>query len=129
MYDELERKAKKKVDDKVGFFVTAVVFGFISIILGVIWLATGGSLWIMFPALILALILGIVYLSMFGLPYTGTFGREWQEEEIEREMMRMYYQRRKYLPPPEELSEDDRLELEELERLKEKWEYYEEDEY
>ena len=123
MYDELERKAKKKVDDKVGFFITAAVFGFVSIILAVIWLATGGSLWIMFPALVLGLVLGIIYVSMFGIPLTGTYGREWQEEEIEREMAKMYYRRRKYLPPPEELSEEDRLELDELERLKEKWEY------
>lgn len=123
MYDEIERRAKKKVDDKVGFFITAIVFGFISIILAVIWLATGGSLWILFPVLILALVLGIIYLSMFGLPYSGTFGAEWQEEEIEREMAKMYYRRRKYLPPPEELTDEDRLELQELERLKEKWEY------
>jgi membrane protein YdbS with pleckstrin-like domain len=124
MYDELERRAKKKVDDKVGFFITATVFGFVAAILFVIWLAVpGGSLWIMFPALILGLVLGIIYLSMFGIPFTGVYSKEWQEEEIEREMAKMYYRRRKYLPPPEELTEEDRLELEELERLKEKWEY------
>jgi hypothetical protein len=123
MYDELEKKAKKKVEDKVGFFITAAVFGFISIILAVIWLATGASMWVLFPILVMALILGIVYISMFGMPFTGTYGQEWQEEEIEREIAKMYYRRRRYLPPPEELSEEDRLELEELERLKEKWDY------
>ena len=129
MYDELHRKAKKRVDDKVGFAVTAAVFGFISVILIVISFTVGGSgaFWIRFPILIFALVLGIIYIAMFGIPFLGTYSPEWQDEEIEREMMRMYYRRRKYLPPPEELSDEDRLELEELERLKEKWEYGEED--
>ena len=130
MYDELHRKAKKRVNDKVGFAVTAAVFGFISIILIVISFSVGNptaGFWIRFPILIFSLILGIIYISMFGIPFLGTYSPEWQDEEIEREMMKMYYHRRKYLPPPEELSEEDKLELEELERLKEKWEYGDED--
>lgn len=131
MYDELRDKAEKKVEGKKGFYVTAVVFAFISLLLVVISLAVPvnatGAFWIRFPILIFAMVLGIIYVAVFGIPFTGILSNEWEEEEIEREMMKLYYQRRRYLPPPEELSEDDRLELKELERLKEKWEY--EDEY
>jgi len=124
MYDEIRRKAEKKVEDKKGFYVTAVVFAFISLILIVISLTVpAGGFWIRFPILIFAMVLGIIYVSVFGIPFTGTLSNEWEEEEIEREMMKMYYHRRRFLPPPEELDEEDRLELEELERLKEKWEY------
>ena len=127
MYNELRSKAAKKVEDKMGFYVTAVVFGFLSIILVVISLVVpDGGFWIRFPILIFAMVLGIIYVSVFGIPFTGTLSNEWKEEEIEIEMMKMYYHRKRFLPPPEELSKDDRLELKELERLKEKWEYEDE---
>jgi hypothetical protein len=124
MYDELRRKAERKVENKKGFYITAVVFGFISLLLVVISLAVpAGGFWIRFPILIFAMILGIIYVSAFGIPYSGILSHEWEEEEIEQEMMKIYNQRRRFLPPPEELTEEDELELQELERLKEKWEY------
>ena len=126
MYDEIEYQARRKVRKKRSFFIVATVFAFVSSILIAISLAVpAGGFWVLFPVFIFALILGMIYLIMFGIPYTGTYSKEWEEEEIDHEMMRIYYQRRKYLPPAEELSEDDRLELKELERLREKWEYRE----
>lgn len=130
MYDELRHKAQKKVDGKKGFYVTAVVFGLISLLLVVISLVVpAGGFWIRFPILIFAMVLGIIYVSVFGIPYTGILSHEWEEEEIEREMMKMYHHQRRYLPPPEDLNEEDKLELKELERLKEKWEIDYEEEY
>ena len=53
MYDELRDKAEKKVEGKKGFYVTAVVFGFISLILIVISISVpAGGFWIRFPILI-----------------------------------------------------------------------------
>lgn len=130
MYDELRRRAQKKVDGKKGFYVTAVVFGLISLILVVISLVVpAGGFWIRFPILIFGMVLGIIYVSVFGIPYSGILSNEWEEEEIEREMMKMYHHQRRYLPPPEDLTEEDKLELKELERLKEKWENDYEEEY
>jgi len=128
MYDDIRYKAKKKVEDKKGFYITAVVFAFLSLILVVISLSVpAGGFWIRFPILIFGMVLGIIYVTVFGIPGTHILTSEWEEEEIEREMMNLYYHKRKYLPPPEDLNEEDKLELEELERLKEKWENEEED--
>lgn len=134
MYDELRSKAEKKVEGKMGFYITAFVFACISLVLVVISLTVpAGGFWIRFPILIFMMVLGIIYLSVFGIPFTGALSKEWQEEEIEREMMKLYHSRRRFLPPPEELSDEDVLELKELERLKEKWEWsdeeYEEEDY
>jgi hypothetical protein len=51
---------------------------------------------------------------------------QWEEEELEREIYKLHRRKKRMLPPPEEISEEDRLELKELERLKRKWE---DDEY
>ena len=61
--------------------------------------------------------LGIVYVSTFGLPFSG----DWEEDEIEKEIARQMRMNPPALPPAEELTEEDRLELKELERLKRKW--------
>ncbi len=42
-------------------------------------------------------------------------------------MIKLYRQRKNQLPPPEEFSKSDNLELKELEVLEEKWEYRNED--
>lgn len=125
MYEELQEKAKKKVEARMGFYIIALVFAFVSIILLVVsfYVQYPASFWVRFPILILLLVLGIIYTATFGLPYSGILSKEWQEEEIEKEIARLYQEKRLPLPPPEELSEDDKLELKELERLKRKWEW------
>ena len=128
MYEELRKKAKKRVEAKVGFYVVAMIFAAISIILLVVSFTVPppASFWVRFPILVLALVLGIIYLATFGFPFTNILSQSWQEEEIEKEMARLYKEERPALPPEEELSEDDRLELKELERLKQKWDRGEE---
>ncbi len=118
-YEDLRKKAEKKVQAKKGFYVVAMIFTAISIILYVISLNFHGwaAYWIKFPILVLALILGIVYVSTFGLP----FSQGWEEKEIEKEMARQYKMNPPALPPEEELSQEDKLELKELERLRRKW--------
>jgi hypothetical protein len=124
MEKELRKKAEKKVQQKKEFYIVAFIFASISVILLILSFAIGGpaAFWIRFPMLIFALVLGILYLSIFGVPGTGILSSEWEETELEKEMYRLYRKQRDALPPAEELSEEDRLELKELERLKRKWE-------
>lgn len=125
MYEELHKQAKKKVEAKMAFYVLAVILTSVSIILLVLsfFMQYPASFWLRFPILVFALFLGVFYVAVFGLPHSGALSKEWQEEEIEKEVARLYREKRAALPPPEELSEEDRLELKELERLKQKWEW------
>ncbi len=129
MHEKLRKKAVKKVEAKKAWFVVASIFGSIALILFVISLNFSGMVffWINFPSLILALILGIMYMAIFGAPFTGMTAEEWEESEIQKEMARLYRKQGMGLPSPEDLSEEDELELKELARLKQKWDYREED--
>ena len=122
LYDEIRKKAEEKVRAKKGFYVVSMIFVAISIILYVISLNFGGwvAYWIKFPILVLGLVLAIIYVATFGLP----FSQDWEEKEIEKEMARIYKKEPPALPPAEDLSEEDKLELKELERLKRKWDPY-----
>ena len=95
-----------------------------SCILLVLSFVIGGdaAFWIRFPIMILAMVLGIIYLSIFGFPFSGVLSKEWKEEEIEKEILKLYKAKDFTLPDDEDLSEEDRLELKQLERLKRKWE-------
>ena len=124
MYEDLRKEAQKKVDTKSAFYVLTFIFGAISGILLVISFMIGGDagFWIRFPIMILAMVLGIIYLSIFGVPFSGVLSKEWKEEEIEKEILKLYKAKDFTLPDDEDLSEEDRLELKQLERLKRKWE-------
>ncbi len=122
MYQELHKKAKKKVEAKMDFYICAIVFFFVSIILLMLgFYLPAVAFWLRLPIPIFIMVLGILYLSAFGLPTTRALSEDWQEEEIEKEMIKLYRQKKAQLPPPEELSETEILELKELERLKKKW--------
>jgi hypothetical protein len=125
MNEDVKKQAKKNHRAKQDFYITAATFVAISIILLVVSTVFEGSIvafWVRLPILVLALALGIVYISMFGFSFRAFSDKtSWEEEQIEKEMRRLYQQRRNELPPGEDLSEEDVLELKELERLKRKW--------
>ena len=125
MEDEIREKAEKNFKYKQAFYVVATTFAAVSIILFVVSLtlvSVKAKFWVLFPILVLTLVLGIVYVSMFGFSLRSFSNRvEWEEEEIEKEMNRIYRQRKNEMPAGEELSDEDVLELKELERLKRKW--------
>lgn len=126
MYKELRKQAKKKVEAKMAFITCSIVFSFVTVVLLMLgYYLPMISFWLMLPIPIFVMVLGILYLSAYGLPHTGKFSEDWREEEIEREMIKLYRQKRSQLPPVEKLSETEVLELKELERLKEKWEWRE----
>ncbi|MBT8190711.1 MAG: 2TM domain-containing protein [Bacteroidia bacterium] len=119
MSDDLRKKAEEKIQNKRGFAVVSTVFVSISIILYIISFNVDpySAYWIRFPVLILGLILLIIYVGMFGFSIDSFRDAEWDEEEILREMARIRLEERKMkgLAAPEM----DKLELKELEKLKE----------
>lgn len=118
MYGELRKKAKKKVETKMAFYTCAIVFSFTTIVLLMLsFYLPGIGFWLRLPIPIFIMVLGILYLSAFGLPTTGALSEDWQEDEIEKEMIKLYRQKKAQLPPLEELSETEILELKELEHL------------
>lgn len=126
MQEELRREAKKKVEAKMAFYTTAIVFAFTTVVLLMIsFYLPGVAFWLRLPIPLFVMVLCILYLSAFGMPNSGAMSQDWQEEEIEREMARLYRQRKAEQPPLEDLSENDILELKELERLKKKWDWNE----
>ncbi len=130
MYEDLREKAKKNHKAKQGFYVVASTFAAVSIILLVVSMTIHHSIaafWIRFPILVLLLVLGIVYVASFGFSLKAFSNKVgWEEEQIEKEMRRLYQQRKNELPPGEDLPEDEKLELKELERLRKKWYDYDE---
>ena len=122
MYEELEKKAKKKVETKMAFYILAFIFAAISVLLLVIsfYIGGGAGFWIRLPIIVFGLLLAVMYAAIFGLP-SGILSEDWKAEEIEKEMARLYRENGGPMASEETLSEDDKLELKELERLKKKW--------
>lgn len=130
MYKKLRKKAEKKVEAKMAFYTFAIIFSFISMILLIISFQLPAiRVWLMLPIPILLMVLAILYLDAFGYSTKGRLSEDWKEEEIEKEMLKLYQQRSasSIALSEEELSENDILELKELERLQEKWGYRNED--
>ncbi len=126
MYQELRKKAEKKVEAKKAFFICTIVFSFVTVILLMLaYYLPEIGFWVSLPIPIFVMVLAILYLSAFGLPSNGRFSDDWEEEEIEKEMLKLYRRKKADLPPIEELSETEVLELKELERLKKKWDWRE----
>lgn len=124
-HTEIEKKAEEKVKAKKGYYSTAATFAFVSLILVIIafifpfpWMV---RFWVLFPILIFGFVLAGMYVSIFGFPNSKFLSAEWEVEEKKREMEKLYRQQGLPLPTADELSEEDRLELKELERLREKW--------
>ncbi|MCB0632913.1 MAG: 2TM domain-containing protein [Saprospiraceae bacterium] len=128
-HEDIEKKAKQRVLAKKGFFITAATFSFVSLILVIVAFIFPFPMmvrfWILFPILVFGFVLGIMYLTIFGIPGSRLLSPEWEEEEKNREIARLYRENGLQLPPVEELSEEDQLELKELDRLRQKWGNYE----
>lgn len=125
MQEDLRKQAKKKVEAKMSFYTVAIVFTFVTVVLLMLssFMPYPTSFWLLVPIPILAMVLCIIYISIFGFPFSGVLSKDWQEQEIAKELERMYREKGRALPPLEDLSEEDQLELKELERLKQKWEW------
>jgi hypothetical protein len=124
MYKDLRKKAEKTVQAKVAFYICTIVFSFVTVLLLMLSMYLPSiSFWLMLPIPVFIMVLVILYLFGFGFPFSGTLSDDWQEEEIEKEMIKLYRRKKALLPPNEELSETEILELKELERLHQKREW------
>lgn len=95
LYKELRKKAKKKVENKMAFYTCAVVFSFTTLVLLLLsFYLPGVAFWLRLPIPIFIMVLSILYLTAFGLPFTGALSEDWQEEEIEKEMIKLYRQKK-----------------------------------
>lgn len=124
MYKEIRKRAEKKVEAKMALYTTGIVFFFTSIVLLMLsFYLPGAAFWLRLPIPLLVMVLGVQYLNVYGLPKSGAYSEDWREDEIEKEMIKLYRQEKEQLPPPDDLSDEDVVELKELERLKAKWEW------
>ena len=118
----MRKKAKRKVQAKMNFYTLSLVFSFTTVLLLMLsFYIPSISFWLMLPIPAFVMVLGVSYLSAFGLPSAGVHSDDWKEEEIEKEMIKLYRQKKVDLPSFDELSETEILELKELDRLQEKW--------
>jgi hypothetical protein len=122
MEKQLRKKAEKKVIAKIAFYQSLVVFSCISVVLLILsFYLPGAAIWLRLPIPIFVMVLGILFLTVFGIPTAEGISDNWKEEEIEKEMNKLRWRKKVQLPPLEDLSETEVLELKELERLQEKW--------
>lgn len=118
LYENLREKAIKRIEKekkkRQGVYVVGWVFAVVSVILFVISTQFSGEavFWTRFPIIILALVYSIVHVSTLGFPFLKD--DELSEEEIEREMVKIY--KRSNL---NKISEEpiDRLELKQIEEI------------
>ncbi len=129
MKKEISKLAKKNLRKIRDFQIVATVFGSISIILFVISLRfyQPTKFWINFPTLILMITLAIQYVSSFGFKSMREANLDRDDEELEDEIARLFIDRTEGLELRENLDMEDRLELLELERIKERVKLRDED--
>ncbi len=122
MYKELREKAEEKVENKKAFYICAIIFTSTSFVLLLLsFYLPGASFWLRLPIPILMMVLGVVYINAFGWSSSNTHSEDWEEDEIEKEIVKRYQQKKAQLSPIADLSDKELLELKELERLKQKW--------
>ncbi len=121
MKEELKKKVKKHMQKKKSFFIVSIIFISISILLLIIssQAPIDERIWINFPSFVLLMVLGIIYISMFGLRRMESALFD-EEDEIEESIARLYEYKTRNKTPRLDLTEDEKLELLELEELKEK---------
>ena len=120
MKKEIEEKVRKHLKKKRSFQVVSVVFGFVALLLFLVSTQEPVSerFWINFPSFILMGVLGIIYVGMFGVSTTAISDPYEEDDEIDKEVTRIYQAKTEGLEPRLDLDQTDRLELEELERIR-----------
>jgi hypothetical protein len=122
MREEVRKQAEKKVEAKMSFYISSIVFFFVTIIL--LLLSTylpGIRFWLLLPIPIFVMVLAILYLVSFGFPASVSSAEDWREAEIQKEMAKLRRQKAQPLTQTEEeLPAAESLELKELEHLRDK---------
>ena len=121
MHDDIRKKAEEKVDAKLGFYITAIVFTFAAFILITLsFYLPNAAIWLRLPIPVFMMVLSIMYLAIFGLPSSREFSDDWREDEVIREMINLYRKERGDLPPPDFYEDEEFFELKEIEKMERK---------
>ncbi|GAB4248608.1 MAG: hypothetical protein Kow0027_11070 [Saprospiraceae bacterium] len=117
-YDEKDiAYAKKKVKAKKEFFKHLIAFSIVMPFLFFINLLTSPfHWWFLYPLLGWGMGLAFHYVEVFGIPGFNILTKEWEEDELNKELRKIKTDReteRLELQPPSKLGEDD-MELKEL---------------
>lgn len=127
MYKEIRKKAKKRVEDKLGFYVACIVFiCAIVVLIALSFYFPFIKFWLRLPIPIIIAVMGILYLNVFGYSRRKRRSADWKEEEIDLEMIKLYRQKLIEVSSQEELAEKEALELKEMEYLEDGQEWNEE---
>ncbi len=119
--EEIREKAEKKVQAKLSFYICVIVFSFVTMILMILSFALPSvAFWLRLPIPVFIMVLAVIYLTAFGLPTSNYTTGDWQEEEIQKEMLKLYRQQKMQQQLAEGLTKSEKLELKELERMEEK---------
>lgn len=120
MKNELYQYAKERVQNKITFYVQAALTVLSSTILIIMSSVAPfeAAIWLMASVGIQVIALIYAYLKLV----RPQIPQSWKEREIEKEMDRLSRLEKQLAPPADDLSENEQLELKELERLKQKWE-------
>ena len=119
MEKKIYKQAKKRVNAKKGFYahlVTFIAVGFFFFAINILTWQESRELWFFFPLLPWSIGLIIHYFAVFGLPGSGIGSKEWEAEELHREINRL--RRRQGLPPVVEEETEEGLELREVEKTR-----------
>lgn len=112
--DEKLERAKKRVENKKGFFTHLSVYLSVGIFFFTMNILTwSGEFWFFFPLMPWGIGLLIHYFTVFGLPFTKILSPDWEEKELAKEIRKI---ERESGAAYTDL--DEKLELKELEKRK-----------
>ncbi len=87
--DEQINKARRAVKARKGFYKHLMSFVFVNLFLISLNLLTSSHLWFVFPLLGWGLGLAFHYVEVFGIPGFSILSREWEQQELEKELRNM----------------------------------------
>lgn len=114
MEDKIYEMARKRVNEKKGFyrhFSVYLAVGAFFFIMNILTYYDSYEWWFFFPMVPWGAGLAIHYFSVFGLP-GGPMSREWEEQELRREMDRLRHKVHRLESP----KKNDQLELPSLKK-------------
>lgn len=90
MHDEKLARAKKRVEDKKGFYTHLSVYLSVGIFFFTMNLVTWeGRFWFFFPLMPWGIGLLIHYFTVFGLPFTKILSSDWEERQLAKELRKI----------------------------------------
>ncbi len=117
-YTEKEiRKARRRVKAKKGFYSHLAAYTIIIVFLFLLnHITSPGNYWFQFPLLGWGVAIAFHYLGVFGIPGMNHKDKNWENQEIEKELRKIAPTQNNTPTVPE-----DELELKEFKKLRDDW--------